>query len=60
MVTSKGAVSLHDALVPLYAKAGVDDRLQLDIPPAMAHDWTDEATVQRLRSQIGAWYGRYL
>jgi predicted esterase len=60
MLTPSGAVTLHEALQPLYAKANASQRLQLTVMPGLAHAWIDTGNVEALRSSIAAWFHTYL
>jgi len=60
MLTPSGAVSLHDALQPLYEKAGATKRLQLTVVPGLAHAWVSTEHAQSLRSSIAAWFHAHL
>ena len=60
MLTPKVAVTLHEALLPLYGRTGDEQRLRLTIVPGMAHGWTGAATIEELRTSIAAWFNRYL
>lgn len=60
MLTPSVAVTLHEALQPLYTKAEVSERLQLTVMPDLAHAWIDTGNVEALRSSIAAWFHTYL
>jgi predicted esterase len=60
MLTPAVAVTLHDALQPLYQEAGASRRLQLSVVPGLAHAWVDTGKVEALRSSIAAWFHTYL
>ena len=60
MLTPAIAVTLHDALKPLYQEAKASQRLQLTVTPGLAHGWADTASVETLRSSIAAWFHTYL
>lgn len=60
MLTPSVAVTLHEALQPLYAEANASKRLQLTVMPGLAHAWIDTGNVEALRSSIAAWFHTYL
>jgi predicted esterase len=60
MLTPAVAITLHEALLPLYSKANASQRLQLTVTPGLAHAWVDTRNVQTLRSQIAAWFHTHL
>jgi predicted esterase len=60
MLTPSVAVTLHEALQPLYAEANALPRLQLTVVPGLAHAWIDTGNVEALRSSIAAWFHTYL
>jgi predicted esterase len=60
MLTASVAVTLHEALQPLYAEANASQRLQLTVMPGLAHTWIDTGNVEALRSSIAAWFHTYL
>jgi predicted esterase len=60
MLTPSVAVTLHEALQPLYAQANASKRLQLTVMPGLAHAWIDTENVEALRSSIAAWFHTYL
>jgi predicted esterase len=60
MLTPSVAVTLHEALRPLYAQAHASQRLQLTVMPGLPHAWVDTGNVQTLRSSIAAWFHTYL
>jgi predicted esterase len=60
MLTPSIAVTLHEALQPLYAEANASKRLQLTVMPGLAHAWIDTGNVEALRSSIAAWFHTYL
>jgi predicted esterase len=60
MLTPAIAVTLHDALKPLYQEAKASQRLQLTVTPGLAHAWADTANVDTLRSSIAAWFHTHL
>lgn len=60
MLTPSVAVTLHEALRPLYAEANASQRLQLTVVPGLAHAWVDTGNVEALRSSIAAWFHTYL
>ena len=60
MLTPAIAVTLHDALKPLYQEAKASRRLQLTVTPGLEHAWADTASVETLRSSIAAWFHTYL
>jgi len=60
MLTPSVAVTLREALQPLYAEADTPQRLQLTVVPGLAHAWIDTGNVETLRSSIAAWFHTYL
>jgi predicted esterase len=60
MLTPSVAVTLHEALQPLYAEVNASQRLQLAVMPGLAHAWMDTGNVEALRSSIAAWFHTYL
>lgn len=60
MLTPEVAVTLHDALTPLYHEANARQRLQLTVVPGLAHAWTGTGNIEALRSSIAAWFHTYL
>jgi len=60
MLTPQVATNLHDALKPLYEKAGTVQRLKLDVVPGLTHGWVDAAHLETLQAQISVWYRAYL
>lgn len=60
MLTPEVAVTLHDALKPLYQEANASQRLQLTVAPGLAHAWANTGSVETLRSSIAAWFHTYL
>jgi hypothetical protein len=60
MLTPSVAVTLHDALLPLYARAHASQRLQLTVMPGLAHAWIDTGNAEALRGSIAAWFHAHL
>ena len=60
LLTPAVAVRLHEALLPLYEKAGATQRLQLTVMPGLAHAWINTGNVEALRSLIAAWFHTHL
>jgi dienelactone hydrolase len=60
MLTPSVAVTLHEALRPLYAEAKASRRLQLTVMPGLAHAWIDTENGQTLRGSIAAWFHTHL
>ncbi|MET0532812.1 MAG: prolyl oligopeptidase family serine peptidase [Steroidobacter sp.] len=60
MLTPSVAVSLHEALLPLYAGKHASQRLQLTVVPGLAHAWANTGNVETLRSSIAAWFQAHL
>jgi alpha-beta hydrolase superfamily lysophospholipase len=60
VVTSRGAVALQGALLPVYERAGASERLKLVIAPHVSHDWSDPRTVEGLRVSVAEWFNRHL
>lgn len=60
MLTPSVAVTLHEALQPLYADANATPRLQLNVVPGLAHAWIDTGNVGALRTSIAAWFNTQL
>jgi dienelactone hydrolase len=60
MLTPSVAVTLHEALRPLYAEAKAPQRLRLTVMPGLAHAWVDTQNGQTLRGSIAAWFHTHL
>ena len=61
MLTPSVAVTLHEALQPLYAQTSTADRLQLSVVPGLGHAWASETQdVEALRGPIAAWFHTHL
>jgi hypothetical protein len=54
------AVSLAESLRPVYEHSGFAQRLQLEVAPAVSHDWADPRTIEQVRADVGDWFKRYL
>jgi predicted esterase len=55
MLRPENAQKLHDALRPLYARAGAESRLQLSLIPGLQHTLAPPVTAQALNAQMQKW-----
>lgn len=60
VVTPKGAMSLGEALLPFYQRAGNDGRLRVTLAPGVSHDWTEPQALSDLRLTVANWFNTYL
>ena len=59
MLTPDLATALHAALAPLY-KGSDEEREKLVLENGLTHNIADAAHIDTLRSEIGAWFNRFL
>jgi len=60
VVNARGAMSLDEALRPLYRRGGHDRRLKVVLAPGVSHDWTEPNALPGLRATVTSWLNSYL
>lgn len=56
MLASRDAVTLRDALAPLYESPRDEARLRLSLVDGLSHGWADSAHVEEVRRSIADWF----
>ena len=60
VVAPKATLSLRDALLPIYEKAGNGERLRVVLAPDVSHDWTQPKALQQVRAVVANWFNQHL
>ena len=60
MIAPADAISLAEALRPVFQRSGSEQRLRLTVAPGISHNWADPRTIEQVRTEVGDWFNRHL